>query len=286
MIRCALRKRKNTQSGRALRKVNKQIMRELRQELRPVRRRGRHRARPEHSTRAAIITLAALGFTGLGAVLVPSGGAQPLAGRASAQTVTLPAAVPLQQQIASLRAADAEHYRAAYVPPRAKVHHAVQATVTVQPTYKRTYTAPARSATVAAAKPAPAQTHTATPVTLSTGSLGARLLSEAETRTGDPYVWGADGPSSFDCSGLVNWSARQMGITIGRDTYSMLAEVGGRHLRLVSTPELGDLAFYGTGHVELYVRAGETFGAQKPNTPVGFHHYTAFWHPTEYVRFS
>lgn len=269
-----------------------QQTRELKQ-IPAARHRGRHRRKRTFNTRAAVISAAAFSVIGLGVALAPSGGAQPvLADQVHHAAVKFPAAVPLQQQIASLRAADAEHYRAAYVPPRAKVHHVAQATaqatatVTVAPAPARTYAPPARSATVAAAKPAPTQTHAATPVTSSTGSLGARLLSEAETRTGDPYSWGAVGPSSFDCSGLVYWSARQMGITIGRDTYSMLAEVGGRHLRLVSTPELGDLAFFGSGHVELYVRAGETFGAQKPNTLVGFHHYTAFWHPTEYVRFS
>ena len=39
----------------------------------------------------------------------------------------------------------------------------------------------------------------------------AKFLAAAESRIGLPYVWGGDGPSTFDCSGLVQWSMRQAG---------------------------------------------------------------------------
>src|SRR5581483_5260736 len=41
-------------------------------------------------------------------------------------------------------------------------------------------------------------------------------LRAAESRKGLPYVWGASGPSSFDCSGLVQWSFARAGITMPR----------------------------------------------------------------------
>jgi hypothetical protein len=42
------------------------------------------------------------------------------------------------------------------------------------------------------------------------------FLKAAETRIGLPYVWGAAGPTSFDCSGLVQWAFAQAGIAMPR----------------------------------------------------------------------
>jgi hypothetical protein len=44
----------------------------------------------------------------------------------------------------------------------------------------------------------------------------ANFLNAAKSRIGLPYVWGAAGPSSFDCSGLVQWSFAQAGIRMPR----------------------------------------------------------------------
>lgn len=112
--------------------------------------------------------------------------------------------------------------------------------------------------------------------------LGGRLLAEARTRTGDWYAWGGNGPSTFDCSGLVVWSAKQLGIALPRTTYDLLA--GGPHLYPVSSPRPGDLAFFGPGHVELYVSPGVTFGAQQSGTRIGNHGYGGWWTPTAYLR--
>ena len=46
------------------------------------------------------------------------------------------------------------------------------------------------------------------------GSGAAGAVAAAESRVGDPYVWGASGPSTFDCSGLVMWSYAQVGISL------------------------------------------------------------------------
>ena len=45
---------------------------------------------------------------------------------------------------------------------------------------------------------------------------GSELVRIAEEQLGKPYVWGATGPNSFDCSGLVQWSLAQMGVSIAR----------------------------------------------------------------------
>jgi hypothetical protein len=46
----------------------------------------------------------------------------------------------------------------------------------------------------------------------------------------------------------------------------------------------GDLAFYGTGHVEFFVRPGHTFGALNSGTRVGWHKWNAWWHPTMFFH--
>lgn len=115
---------------------------------------------------------------------------------------------------------------------------------------------------------------------------GASVLAEAQTRAGDWYVYGADGPTAFDCSGLVYWAAHRLGINMPRDTYSMLS-TGISEGILIPTwhPVAGDLAFYGAGHVEIVAHGHNvTFGAQQPGTPVGFHTWNGYWHPTAYFE--
>ena len=113
-------------------------------------------------------------------------------------------------------------------------------------------------------------------------SLDGRLLAEAETQQGTPYVFGGDSPGGFDCSGLVYWAAQHIGVTgMPRDTFEMLAAAGSV-LIPVSRPSPGDLAFFGSGHVELYVSSERFFGAQQTGTLVGFHDYGGFYVPTAY----
>ena len=45
---------------------------------------------------------------------------------------------------------------------------------------------------------------------------GADVVTEAEKFLGDPYVYGDAGPSEFDCSGLVYYVYKQLGITVPR----------------------------------------------------------------------
>ena len=119
-------------------------------------------------------------------------------------------------------------------------------------------------------------------LTASTESIGNRILDMAETRTGDWYSYGSAGPYAFDCSGLVYWASHKLGVNMPRTTYGMLAS---SHLYRVYSPRRGDLAFYGTGHVE-FVTAWyhTTFGAQNVGTRVGWHTWNAYWHPTMYFR--
>jgi peptidoglycan DL-endopeptidase CwlO len=82
-------------------------------------------------------------------------------------------------------------------------------------------------------------------------SLGAQALRAALTRIGDPYVWAAAGPDSFDCSGLVMWAYEQVGIQLLHFTGDQWNE--GEHIPR-SEIEPGDLLFFfSLDHVGLYV---------------------------------
>jgi len=108
-----------------------------------------------------------------------------------------------------------------------------------------------------------------------------RALYWARTQYGKPYEYGGTGPYGYDCSGLVMEAYRHAGINLPRTTYEMLQSW---HLVRVSVPQKGDLAFYGSGHVELYAHGDWTFGAHAPGQIVGWIQFGPWWHPTAYYR--
>ncbi|GAB2820228.1 C40 family peptidase [Actinocorallia aurea] len=84
----------------------------------------------------------------------------------------------------------------------------------------------------------------------------AEALRYALGQLGKPYVWGAAGPSSYDCSGLVMWAYRQVGISLPHYTGSQWS--AGTH---ISEGDLqpGDLVFFYSDlhHVGLYLGDGQ-----------------------------
>jgi len=113
-------------------------------------------------------------------------------------------------------------------------------------------------------------------------SAAAKALAWAYLQRGKWYAWGGTGPSTFDCSGLVMMAYEHAGIQLPRTTYGMLASW---HLHRTYSPQPGDLAFYGSGHVELYVRPGVTFGAHQTGERIGLTYYGgSSWKPTAFYR--
>ena len=49
----------------------------------------------------------------------------------------------------------------------------------------------------------------------------SRAVAYARSKEGAPYVWGAEGPNAFDCSGLVQWAYGQTGVALPRTTYDL-----------------------------------------------------------------
>ncbi|MEU8249422.1 C40 family peptidase [Nonomuraea sp. NPDC048916] len=81
-------------------------------------------------------------------------------------------------------------------------------------------------------------------------------VAVAKDQLGDPYRYGATGPGSFDCSGLVQYAWRKAGVKIPRVTNSQYARIS----KKVSWKNLrpGDLMFFrGLGHVGMFVGNGK-----------------------------
>jgi cell wall-associated NlpC family hydrolase len=136
-------------------------------------------------------------------------------------------------------------------------------------------------ASTALVRPVPARAAVATPRTAA--KIRLAVWRYALRQRGKPYIFGDAGPRGFDCSGLVYASYRATGIALPRTTYGML---GSWRLVRISRSQArrGDLAFFGTGHVEIFDWGNWTFGAADSGTLIGFHKMNSFWHPTMYFR--
>jgi cell wall-associated NlpC family hydrolase len=111
-------------------------------------------------------------------------------------------------------------------------------------------------------------------------SIGSRVVAIAEQYLGRPYVWGAAGPYSFDCSGLVTYVFAQVGIVLphfaaaqwGYGTYVSLDQL-----------EPGDLVFFESlGHVGIYVGNGEYIQAPQPGDVVKITPLSEPWSAANY----
>lgn len=93
-------------------------------------------------------------------------------------------------------------------------------------------------------------------------------LQAAAGKLGRPYVWGAEGPDTFDCSGLVQWAFAQAGVRMPRVTHQQW--VTGPQVRL-SQAQPGDLVFWRSdptnpgyiSHVAIYWGNGKVLQAPR-----------------------
>ncbi|MEU8518621.1 NlpC/P60 family protein [Streptomyces sp. NBC_01216] len=100
-------------------------------------------------------------------------------------------------------------------------------------------------------------------------SRAAAAVLAARAALGKPYVWGATGPSAFDCSGLMVWSYRQAGISLPRT--SSAQRNAGRRVPL-SEARPGDLVTYrgDASHVAIYAGDGQVIHAPYPGARVRY----------------
>ncbi|MET8243430.1 NlpC/P60 family protein [Streptomyces sp. NPDC005202] len=97
----------------------------------------------------------------------------------------------------------------------------------------------------------------------------AAAVAAAHSALGRPYVWGANGPLGFDCSGLMQWSYAQAGVHLPRTSQEQ--RYVGRRIPL-SQARPGDLVVYRSdaGHVAMYAGNGRVIHAPYPGAPVRY----------------
>ncbi|MCQ4203321.1 NlpC/P60 family protein [Streptomyces sp. PU10] len=101
----------------------------------------------------------------------------------------------------------------------------------------------------------------------STGTKADKAIAFARAQIGKPYVWGATGPDSYDCSGLTQAAWKAAGVTLPRVTYD---QVNAGTTVPVSQAQPGDLVFFydDISHVGLYIGDGMMIHAPKPGAYV------------------
>jgi cell wall-associated NlpC family hydrolase len=103
----------------------------------------------------------------------------------------------------------------------------------------------------------------------SAATIEAKALSIAASKHGDPYRYGSDGPTRFDCSGLTYYAFKHAGKTLPRTAQAQYNKV--HHISKASLRP-GDLVFFHYGrsvyHVGIYAGHGEIWHAPHPGTYV------------------
>jgi cell wall-associated NlpC family hydrolase len=99
-------------------------------------------------------------------------------------------------------------------------------------------------------------------------------IAFALAQLGKPYVWGAAGPDSFDCSGLAQTAYGAAGVALPRTTYEQVL-IG----RPVDRSQLapGDLVLPDAGHVQIYLGGGLVVEAPHTGAVVRVVPMWGFW---------
>lgn len=98
-------------------------------------------------------------------------------------------------------------------------------------------------------------------------SRAAVAVAAARSAIGRPYVWGASGPSAFDCSGLMQWAYAQAGVSLPRTSG---AQRYAGHRVPLSQARPGDLVAYrhDASHIAMYIGHGRVVHAPHPGATV------------------
>lgn len=105
-----------------------------------------------------------------------------------------------------------------------------------------------------------------------------KICNLLKQQIGKPYVYGAAGPDSFDCSGLVyycyNQFSDEIGEKLGRTTYDQIKQGTKVDTADMDEWEPGDLVFPHEGHVVVYIGSGKCIEAMQTGTNVMVHDYS------------
>ena len=116
-------------------------------------------------------------------------------------------------------------------------------------------------------------------------SIAKKAVDLAKKQIGKPYEWGAEGPNSFDCSGLTYYVYKQNGVTLPRSSTSQAT--AGKSVSKSSLKE-GDLVFFNTNgkgisHVGIYIGDGKMVHSTKPGQPVKIDSINSSYYKARYV---
>lgn len=116
---------------------------------------------------------------------------------------------------------------------------------------------------------------------------GAAIVKAAESKMGCKYVWGASGPNTFDCSGLVWWAHNQAGIKFGRTSTGYLANMGKAVDRSAMLP--GDIILFssngaasGIHHTGIYIGGGKMIHAPHTGDVVKISQITSGYYANQF----
>ncbi|MFF5260830.1 NlpC/P60 family protein [Actinomadura viridis] len=103
------------------------------------------------------------------------------------------------------------------------------------------------------------------------------VVNAALSRVGTPYSWGAAGPNSFDCSGLMLWSYAKVGMNLPHYTgaqYNM-----GTRVSSLSQAKPGDILFFypDLGHNGMYLGNGKMVHAPRSGKNVEVVDLAQYW---------
>lgn len=124
-------------------------------------------------------------------------------------------------------------------------------------------------------------------VTSASSSLGQQVVDYAKQFLGTPYVWGGNGPNSFDCSGFTKYVYSHFGYTLNRTASAQLSNGVS-----VSRSELqpGDLVFFNNGrvstpvsHVGIYVGNGQFIHASTNTYSVQYDNLNSNYYSSTFV---
>jgi len=114
------------------------------------------------------------------------------------------------------------------------------------------------------------KTTTSTPAAVAAPAASSKAqiaVNAALAQVGKPYVFGAAGPDTFDCSGLMQWAWAKAGVSLSHYTFTQM----NNDTTPISRSQLqpGDLVFfYGGDHVGLYIGNNQVVHAPQPGENV------------------
>ncbi|GAY72124.1 C40 family peptidase [Lentilactobacillus kosonis] len=116
----------------------------------------------------------------------------------------------------------------------------------------------------------------------------SQIYTTAKSKLGSPYIWGATGPTGFDCSGFTSYVYKQSGVTIARTAQAQYNT--NKHVAYKNIQK-GDLVFFGgnaasISHVGMYIGGGKMIDAQNrgvitENVKAPWWHYVGSAHVTD-----